>query len=56
MCGEYEGKETFDATTKREAMYYERQGHSVSWESCKICLWEEKLPIVLGSSKINVLN
>ena len=22
-----------------------RQGHSVSWESCKICLWEEKLSL-----------
>ena len=44
---------------KREVMYYHKADHSVSWESCKICLWEEKLSLCQAfvvCSKINVLN
>ena len=35
-----------------------RQGHSVSCESCKICLWESKLSLccLCGLFKIIVLN
>ena len=68
MCGECEEKETFDVMINVRSCTITRQGHSVSWESCKICLWEEsclcvrkKVVFVLGKqqtvcSKINVLN
>ena len=58
MCGECEEKETFDIMINERLFTMQRQGHSVSWESCKICLWEEKLSLcqaLLVSSEINVL-
>ena len=46
MCGECEEKETFNVMINDEAMYYHKAGSlSVSCESCKICLWEEKLSL-----------
>ena len=38
-------KETFDVMINVRPCTMTRQGHSVSWESCKICLWEEKLSL-----------
>ena len=55
MCGECEEKETFDAMINVRPCTITRQGHSVSCEPCKICLWEEKLAFVV-CSKTNVLN
>ena len=59
MCGECEKKETFDVMINVRPCTITRQGHSVSCELCKICLWEEKLSLCQAfvvSSKINVLN
>ena len=43
MCGECEEKETFNVMINVRPCTMTRQGHSVVWESCKICPWEEKL-------------
>ena len=59
MCGECEEKETFDVMINMRPCTMTRQGHSVSWESCKICLWDEKLSLChafVVCSEINVLN
>ena len=45
MCGECEEKETFDVMINVRPCTMTRQGHSVSWDSCKICPWEEKLSV-----------
>ena len=45
MCGECEEKKKSDIMINCTIT---RQGHSVSCESCKICLWEEKFVFVLG--------
>ena len=41
MCGECEEKETFDVMINARPCTVTRQGHSVSWESCKIFYGEE---------------
>ena len=59
MCGECEEKETFDVKINVRPCTMIRQGHSVSWESCKLCLWEEKLSscqAFVVRLKSNVLN
>ena len=38
LCGECVGKETFSVTIKVRPCTMTRQGQSVSWKSCKICL------------------
>ena len=45
MCGECEGEETFDVMINVRPYTMTRQGDSVSWESCKIFLWDEKLSL-----------
>ena len=45
MCGECEEKETFGVLINVRLCNMAKQGHSVSWELCKICLWEEKLSL-----------
>ena len=50
---------TFDVMTNVRSCTITRQGHSVSCESCRTCLWEEKLSLCqafLICSKINLLN
>ena len=59
MCRECEEKESFDVMTNVRPVTITRQGHSASCESCKICLWEEKLSLCYAfvvCSKINALN
>ena len=57
MCEECEEKETFDVMINVRPCTMTRQGHFVSCESCKICLWEERLSLccLSGLFKINVL-
>ena len=45
MCGECEEKETFGVLINVRLCNMTKQGHSVSWELCKICIWEEKLSL-----------
>ena len=45
VCEECEEKEIFDIMINVRPCTITRQGHSVSYESCKICLWEEKLSL-----------
>ena len=40
MCVECDGKGTFDIMINVRPSTMARQGHSVSWRLCKICLWE----------------
>ena len=47
MCEECEEKETFDVMINVRPCAMTRQGHSVSWEPCEICLWEENLYLCL---------
>ena len=45
MCGECEEKETFHIIINMRPCTITRQHHSVSCESCKICLREENMPL-----------
>ena len=59
MCGECEERETFNVMINVRPCIVTRQRDSVSCESRKICLWEEKLSCVghlWFVKKINVLN
>ena len=44
------GKDTFDIMINVRPCTMTGQSHSVAWELCKICLWEETLQgnVVLG--------
>ena len=48
MCGECEEKETFNVMINVKPCTMIRQGHSVSWESCKISLWEDEVFFLFG--------
>ena len=51
-------KETFDLIINVRPDTITRHGHCVSYESCKICLWEESFRVkaFVVCSEINVLN
>ena len=55
MSGECEEKETFNIMINVRPCTMTRQGHFVSWESCKICLWEEKVLCVRHKTVVLVL-
>ena len=55
MCGECEEKETFNVMINMKPCTMIRQVQSVSWESCKISLWKDKLSLCSAQKVVLLL-